>query len=203
MEGASLLLDTRPFIEDSDENGFVSEIANSQNDYTRLRFQENSTDNPFHASSLEGYRLLLRSGVSQHIDFALVETGIVDGTAYFDNGNPVPGLKLQLLDRTGKVVKETITGFDGFYTFEFVKPGQYAIRPDPLLDITVPTKLVSVSQDAPFAYGLNVKLLDKAGLPPSPVQVDPDKAQRNIGSVIGALARLQDTLKNAAGADGS
>ena len=65
----------------SDEEGFVSMIQGSRGDYAALTFKENSTDNPFHASSQADYSVLLRPGVRQSLDFALVETGIIDGVA--------------------------------------------------------------------------------------------------------------------------
>lgn len=181
----------------SDEEGFVSMIQGSRGDYAALTFKENSTDNPFHASSKAGYSVLLRPGVRQSIDFALVETGIIDGIAYFENGKPVPGLQLQLLDWTGEVIKETMTSYDGFYTFEFVKPGSYIIRSSPSLDVHVPVRMVTVSPDALFAYGVNVRLLENAGLPPSAVTVDPVQAQQNIVPILSSLSRLQNTLRNA------
>jgi len=197
VEDAVLIYGTRMESLPADEYGFVSDILSADGDYEFVRFKEESTQNPFHLAGYPGFGVQMRPGILQSINFPLVESGIVDGTAYFSKGAPVPGLRLQLIDAYGNTVKETMTAFDGFYTFEFVRPGTYIIRSDPALGVYAKIRLVTISPDALFAYGVDVELMENAGLPPSEVVVDKIVARQNIVPLISSLSKLQNTLKNA------
>jgi cell division septation protein DedD len=76
----------------------------------------------------------MRPGVVGQADFAVVSTGEVDGTVYRRRGTSeqeIADVVVQLLDTEGKLVTEVKTAFDGFYLFEFVRPGRYVVRIDP------------------------------------------------------------------------
>ncbi len=197
LEDVMLLFNGREAEKTSTETGFYRKIQGINGDYAALTLDDKSVNNPFHASSRPGFNVLLRPGVTQDINFPLVETGVIDGTAYFDDGRPVPGLRLQLVNGEGDIVKETLTSFDGFYTFEFVRPGGYVIRSDPARNLNMPPRLTTVSPDALFAYGVNVKLLEKGGLAPSAIDIDKNMVEKNQYPILGALVRLQSTLRNA------
>ncbi|MCB9990426.1 MAG: carboxypeptidase regulatory-like domain-containing protein [Rhodospirillales bacterium] len=193
----AVLLYGRKESEPANENGFVGEVMGATGEYQYVTLQENSTGNPFHAAAYPGLAVQLRPGTAQSVEFPVVMTGVIDGTAYFKDGAPVPGLKLQLVDAYGEVAKETLTSFDGFYTFELVRPGNYIIRSDPATNVNVPTRMVTVSSDALFVYGVNVHLLEKGGLPSSAVTVDAGMAQQNRAGIMNTLVRLQSALRGA------
>jgi hypothetical protein len=77
-----------------------------------------------------GIEIVPRPGRIHATDFAVVEMSEIEGTAYFAGSGAargVSGLRLQLVDAIGKPVKAVKTESDGFYLFEQVQPGRYAI----------------------------------------------------------------------------
>ena len=51
-----------------------------------------------------------------------------DGTLMAEGGRAMSGVKLELLDPSGRVIATTISEFDGFFLFEKVPYGQYRLR---------------------------------------------------------------------------
>jgi|GEM_PF-5339106 len=103
--------------------------------------------------------MALRPGSMPHLEFPVVETGAIDGTIYAaESKDPVQGIAIQLVDADGQVVMTTEAAYDGFYTFEFVRPGTYTVRVDPALQVNVPPVTVTVAADELFASGIDLTL---------------------------------------------
>ncbi len=183
---------------DSDVDGFVQNVRSARGNYVALTLVEESTENPFYKSYYPGFNVLSRPGVRQHVDFPIVETGVIEGYATFEDGRPVPGLRMQLVDGEGRLLNETMTFYDGYYSFEFVKPGSYIVRADPALNLNLPPRIITLSTDALFAYGSDVRLLEKAGLPKSDITVDKPTVQKNVAPILAKLVQLQSALRGAA-----
>lgn len=73
--------------------------------------------------------VITRLGKPLTLDFAARLNGEVEGMVYRndENGAPVSGIELELIDTKGNVVKTIKSGFDGFYLFEKVPFGKYQI----------------------------------------------------------------------------
>jgi hypothetical protein len=73
--------------------------------------------------------VLGRSGVNGPIDFAFSKTGDVSGTLLYTNADgrdvPVEGIRMQLVGASGKVISESYSEYDGYFTFENVPLGRY------------------------------------------------------------------------------
>ena len=69
-----------------------------------------------------------RPGIAAEVDIGLVGAGDIEGAIVRDGGDGFEGLDIELLDPSGKVVATTRTDFDGFFLFERVAYGRYAIR---------------------------------------------------------------------------
>ena len=69
-----------------------------------------------------------RPGVPADIQIGLVGGGDVEGALVKSGGLGFEGVGLELVDANGKVVGTTLTDFDGFFLFERVAYGSYAIR---------------------------------------------------------------------------
>jgi hypothetical protein len=83
----------------------------------------------------EGISIVPRPGTTASHDFAVVSTGEVDGTNFRvieDTARPVSGAIVQLVGESGKVVMTQRSAYDGFYLFQFVPPGRYQVRVDPM-----------------------------------------------------------------------
>jgi hypothetical protein len=69
-----------------------------------------------------------RPGVPAEIQIGLVGGGDIEGAVVKSGGLGFEGLDLELVDRAGKVVATARTDFDGFFLFERVPYGAYAVR---------------------------------------------------------------------------
>lgn len=69
-----------------------------------------------------------RPGVSVVLELPLVAAGEVDGTLVKDGGGGLEGVDLELVNASGMVVGRTRSDFDGFFLFEGVPYGSYALR---------------------------------------------------------------------------
>lgn len=99
-----------------------------------LTISPQSLEDPYWVSDPEGYRIRPRPGYTTIVDFPVVVTGEVDGTVYLQRDGAmteVADVALQLVGDDGSVVGETTSVFDGFFLFEFVRPGRYRLRVDP------------------------------------------------------------------------
>ncbi|WP_394940796.1 SdrD B-like domain-containing protein [Psychromicrobium sp. YIM B11713] len=85
----------------------------------------------------------------KNIDAGVVPPATIGDTVFLDrNGNGVkdpgepgiPGVKVELLDKSGKVVATTTSGPDGKYSFTNVIPGTYSVK------FTAPTGMVFVKK---------------------------------------------------------
>jgi hypothetical protein len=76
--------------------------------------------------------VVTRPGTPVMVDFAVGESGAIDGTTYMmkpDGTRDVASnVILQLLDKDGTMVREERSSFDGYYTFEKVPVGEYSLR---------------------------------------------------------------------------
>jgi hypothetical protein len=69
-----------------------------------------------------------RPGVPADVEIGLVGGGDIEGALVKSGGLGFEGLDLELVDGVGKVVATARTDFDGFFLFERVPYGSYAIR---------------------------------------------------------------------------
>ncbi len=146
--------------EQSDESGHVIVRQSDQPGLSAVTLVAHSLEDPYHAPAHAGYNIALRPGAMPDIAFPVMETGAIDGTIYgVRASDPVQGVVLQLVDAAGGVTMTTKAAYDGFYTFEFVRPGDYTVRVDPALGQYVLAQDVSVSADHLFASGVDLYML--------------------------------------------
>ncbi|WP_338465571.1 hypothetical protein RXV95_08225 [Novosphingobium sp. ZN18A2] len=77
-----------------------------------------------------GFEVVPRPGRIHVSNYAIEETSDIEGTAFFrsqTSARGVSGLRLDLLDADGKVVKSARTEADGYFLFEQIPPGAYRI----------------------------------------------------------------------------
>ena len=160
LTGARLNIDGRPTLEESGETGYMVARSYDKPGTVNIALEKNSLDDPYYAPAHDGYSLAPRPGSLPTLDFPVIETGAIDGTIYgADSGDPVQGIDIQLVDDKGVVVMATKAAYDGFYTFEFGRPGAYTVRVDPALQVNVPPVTVTVASDELFASGIDLTLL--------------------------------------------
>ncbi len=101
---------------------------------TDISLPGNSLEDPYWVPDADGFTIVPRPGSTAIVDFPIVVTGEIDGMVYLleqDRQVEVADVNLQLVSADGKVVARTRSVFDGFFLFEFVRPGDYLVRVDP------------------------------------------------------------------------
>jgi len=87
-----------------------------------------SLPDPFVQPSTSGVVVTPRPGVPVVIELPLVSAGEVSGTLMREDGRILSGVQIELLDKSGRVVKTARTEYDGFFLFESVPYGSYRLR---------------------------------------------------------------------------
>jgi hypothetical protein len=93
-----------------------------------IGIDSSSLPNPYVQPALPGVVITPRPGVAMTIELPLVSAGEVEGTLIRSGGGTIAGVGMELVDREGRVVRETQTEFDGFFLFDGVPYGNYTIR---------------------------------------------------------------------------
>lgn len=138
---------------------------------TDIEVDEGSLSDPFWVPQPEGIAIVPRPGTTAHHDFAVVSTGEVDGTVFRAIGGtarPVSGAIVQLVNEKGRVVRTQRSAYDGFYLFQFVPPGRYQVRIDPMqlraLDLMVVEELAAeITGDGNIVGNQRIVLLPASG----------------------------------------
>jgi len=126
---------------DKDGNILVTGIQAYRN--VDLALEKRSLEDPAWLANPAGVRIYPRPGVIDTIDFPIIVSGEIDSTVFRKKGkwaSEVSDAVLQLLNEKGDVVRETKSAFDGFYLFDYVRPGKYTLRvsPDQLARLNIP-----------------------------------------------------------------
>ncbi len=161
LEGAQLLVNGSVSRGKTNEEGYVVKYLNDSSQYVDLQPDEGSLGDPYFRPVAKGYRTVPLPGVMSTVDFPIIETGAIDGTVYYENGSPIAGINMQLVEEGGKIIGKTQSAYDGFYTFEFVPPGTYTVRADPSYGVNIPPETVTVAADDLFVYGTDLQLLEQ------------------------------------------
>ncbi len=101
---------------------------------TPVRIDVESLEDPYWKPAEQNIAVLPRPGSAVQLEFPVYETGEIDGVVQLErNGQdiPLPGIRLQLLDKGGKVVAQTLSGYDGSFFVQGVRLGAFALRADP------------------------------------------------------------------------
>ena len=176
IEGARLNIGYGPNQAEADENGMV--IANAPTDQlVNVSLDTGSLQDPYLVPDTDGFSVVPLKGSVVEASFPVVETGAVEGTVYReDNNRIVAGLTLTLHDEDGKQTGDpVVSAFDGFYAFEFVRPGTYTVRVDPSHGVTMLENISTITPEDLYVYGndLYIQLPPSSRVVDTPLNTDP------------------------------
>ena len=142
-------------------DGVASYIGPEKLEYETVSLDLGGVENPYIIPAQSEFKTILRPGTAQQFDFPIVRTGIVEGNVY-DHEGPIPSIGVQLVDSQNQMVGETKTAFDGYYSFEYVRPGDYTVRIDPeITQVSIPPRSVSVTSEELFQFGIDLQTLEQ------------------------------------------
>ena len=128
-----------------------------------VTIKQASVPDPYLVPSVKGYSVVTYPGHLPSLVFPFEATGGVEGTVTLKRGiveTPLANVPIEILDRTGTVVAQTKTEFDGFYLVETLRYGHYEVRlPQAVttrLDLpALPPRNVEISAEEEFVEGID------------------------------------------------
>lgn len=135
--------------------------------WVKMELDESALEDTSWVVKTEPIDVMIEPGGMERIVFTVVETGEIDGLVLTGSElKPRKGVKVFLIAEDGKVVKQTVSAFDGFYLFDKVEPGEYIVRIDSdYLDrkeLGANHKTISLKGENMFALNNDFILLPKS-----------------------------------------
>ena len=87
-----------------------------------------SLPDPFIQPAHPGIVVVPRPGIPQIVELPLVSAGEISGTLQRDDGKPVTGVDIELLDKNGNIIRSVRSEYDGYFLFESIPYGKYSIH---------------------------------------------------------------------------
>lgn len=134
IEGARFTINQGRHTTATDEDGKAYITGLPTNKQIGITLDQASLIDPFWIPSTEGFLMTPRPGAVAKIAVPVISTGEIDGTvfrAWSEGTSEAAGVIVELLDEDGEVVRELKTAYDGFFLFDFVRPGRYTLRINP------------------------------------------------------------------------
>ncbi|GAA4710132.1 carboxypeptidase regulatory-like domain-containing protein [Sphingomonas lutea] len=127
-KGALVLAGTRPSDRPTDAKGAVTVAGLPAYAPITVGIDQTSLTDPMLTPKRALQVVVPRPGIPAEVEIGLVGGGDAEGMIVKSGGVPVEGVELELIDAAGKVVQRTQTDFDGFFLFERIPYGRYAVR---------------------------------------------------------------------------
>lgn len=136
----------------TDARGMAMLTRLPANQAMTIAIREDSLGNPYWIPLSPAQQIRAQPGQVVALSFPVMVSTEIDGTVYFMKGTerkPASNVSLQLLDRSGAVVRELRSAFDGAYLFDRVAPGDYTLQ-------VAPEQLSRLALQAPDARSLTL-----------------------------------------------
>ena len=169
LPGAKVRINGGHLPQKADENGIVYVTGIEPYRELDVDLAVESLEDPLWQPKVIGKRISLRPGHVAQIDFPIMITGEIDGTAYVQLGEQqreVSGVIVELLDLNDKIVQTAKTAYDGFYLMSKIPVGKYQLRvsreqTDSLNLLPVKPTFVIIEADNPIVNGMDFVLQKK------------------------------------------
>lgn len=167
VAGTGFLIDRGgryPQLTNEKGEAFISRLTAGR--YTEISLDPAMLEDPQWKISGTGVKILPRPGFVQSLDFPVVATSDVDGSAYFlspTGRRSIGDVVIELVSAKGEVVRTVRSSSDGFFTLPHVLPGRYLLRvsPEQLRKLglrSLRSHELVVGTDSDFINGLDFEL---------------------------------------------
>jgi hypothetical protein len=132
LPSAALDIDHRRDFNEQNVGGDIVRTGIEPYRRTNISVNEASLTDPY-MKPVDGTSFVPRPGRMEQIDLPVVETAEAEGALLLGGENekrPLAGIKIQLLDTSGKVVQDTTSAYDGYFYFSKLVPGHYSVAID-------------------------------------------------------------------------
>lgn len=105
-------------------------VVDDLNPYEKvvIGVDESTLPDPFLVPINNGVVITPRPGVPAHLEIGVAPTGGIEGELHAVDDAPAAGVELELVGSSSKVVATTLSEYDGYFLFERVPYGRYAVR---------------------------------------------------------------------------
>jgi hypothetical protein len=108
----------------SDLNSFIN---------YNITFSDDDLDNVSWRFKYKSYQVLVDPNQYKRVDIPILSVGEISGMVYLNQENVIKGqgrITIQVIDKKGNKVAETLSESDGYYNYLGLNPGEYSIRID-------------------------------------------------------------------------
>ncbi len=123
-----------------------------------VEIKESSLKDPRYVTSRQGIAIIPRKGRIYTMDFPLLVSGEIEGTAFSalsGTPNQKSGIPLELVSENGDLAASGYSDYDGYYFFSGVLPGHYSVR---VAENYLQTKKISFISDGEIIVGKGGKV---------------------------------------------
>ncbi len=135
LEKVGILIDNQPSTDKSNKDGTLMITQISARNPVKIKVNNDDISDPSLVVKKPPFKILVHPGSITNIDFPIVSSNEITGTVKVlkeeDKITLASSVRLELIDIDGKLVKETVSAFDGYYSFDLVPVGAYKIRVSP------------------------------------------------------------------------
>lgn len=142
----------------TNEDGYYTTDSPGRIGLASISVDEKSLDDEYLMAGGDRYTTIIRPVSKTVVNIPLVASGAIDGNIYFTNGNPSPTVSVELVNEKGQIIEETSTDFNGYYSFQRIRPGNYTIQTRKSNRYTSAPVTASVSNDQPFVFGIDLQI---------------------------------------------
>lgn len=153
----------------TDKNGIAYITGIPEYRPVNIAINKSTLVDPLWTAALDGMRIVPRPGQAMQLDFPIFTSGEIDGTAYLTRGDkeiPAGRVKVEIVDKKGRVIRFATTEYDGFYVISNIPLGEYTVRISPAqlneLNLQVETEpLIVISAKNQFESGVDFILSEQ------------------------------------------
>lgn len=134
IQGAAFTVNGAKYPALTDARGLASLERVPALHYADIALVASSLQDPQWQSQRRGVRVLPRAGAGAELQFPVIVTSEIDGTAHLVNDGRrqvMPNLLLELVAPAGDVIASAITESDGYFVLSGVPVGEYQVRVSP------------------------------------------------------------------------
>ena len=153
----------------TDENGIAFITGIPEHRPVNIAIKKTTLEDPLWTAALDGMRIVPRPGQAMQLDFPIFTSGEIDGTVYLASGDrqvPAGRVKVEIVNKQGRIIRSGATEYDGFYVISNVPLGEYTVRISPVqlneLNLQIEVEpLIVISAKDQFESGVDFILSEQ------------------------------------------
>lgn len=134
VPNVSFFINDRNWYGTTDDEGISLLRGIPKNQYVEIAISRASLENPQLTPTVLGMQFVPRPGKAFIADFPVIVTTEISGHVFLKkqgSTRPISGVRVELIDSLGAVIKDVVSAYDGFYNILEIPLGKYYVRINP------------------------------------------------------------------------